>query len=343
MVAIIMGVGHAEALLSVESRFFKGEDNIASDNDASYLINVVGAPTILDVGDRVQGILSINTIEGQSSGNVNAVGVAGFVNEFTAVFDFTAAAAFVPGTLLAGAPVACAPAKGVSCDYLFGPTKGFDVLIGLKAGDFKAGTTIALFEDSAVNFTRILKKGVFDDGAAPFPPGTADIGVGPFASEVSLRGTAMDGGIANLRVLLGFGGDPDELILATSLGSDITAIKTTAAGSIVGGFNVQQSILQNNFLGLAFQQVNAGVTIPGSGGNGKIDVNGSGSLLGGGCPSPPASAGVCDTNTPFDSFSNVDFTVHPVFEPGSLLLFGSTLVAAGFGAGVVRYRKGTKK
>ena len=65
-----------------------------------------------------------------------------------------------------------------------------------------------------------------------------------------------------------------------------------------------------------FAQVLARVTLPG--GDGLIDVNGQGGIL-----------GTLGIDTPYWAFNNVDFTIvpHPVPEPATLALLGIVLLS----------------
>jgi len=114
---------------------------LLSDNSAEYLINIGADDNTVDVGDRLRGILSINTIENPGTTPVGSGGNP----ELTALFDVT-----VTGKV-------CAGAGTTLCSFTFGATPGFAAeAAGLGFANV-AGAAIAFFEDddAIYDFTRV--------------------------------------------------------------------------------------------------------------------------------------------------------------------------------------------
>lgn len=132
--ALAIGLVGAAQATPIASSFFPGQINQLSDNNAEYLINANGSTSdagdsILDVGDRLVGIFTIETIEnltgGGATNNLNATG-----RELTGVYDITVSSKTASLT-------------------------GFDFFFAATALD---GTAIRLFDGAVQNFSRI------DDG-----------------------------------------------------------------------------------------------------------------------------------------------------------------------------------
>lgn len=167
---------------------------------------------------------------------------------------------------------------------------GFNYTFGATAAN---GIAVRVFDDATQNYTRL------------------DGGVGVRAARLAaLLGNASDG----LSFLdLGI----DQYWFSAVTTDDIAVIGALPPGQAVNSFLVSLNILNNNS-GLTFNKVNCGVTPGGLLGFHQADICGSGSLL-----------GVGGAVTPFDSFSNIDFTANVVPEPGMLALLGLGLVGMG--------------
>jgi hypothetical protein len=132
-VALSMGAAGAAQAGTVLSQMFGGFQQF-SDNSAEFLINAPGTGVnTVDVGDRLHGIFSFQTIEQAPA--THSIGAGSGNNELTGVFDITV-------TGKAGGPGAFT--------YTFGPTAGW-----AAANGYAAGAMIAFYEDAANNYSRV--------------------------------------------------------------------------------------------------------------------------------------------------------------------------------------------
>lgn len=264
----------------IASQFFPGQLNQLSDNNAEYLVNADGSlsnagDSKLDLGDRLVGSFTIETIENLTGGgqtnNLNASG-----RELTGFFDVTVRTK-VDLSLFGGNGFA----------YTFGATDA-------------NGIAIRLFDDAVQDYSRI------------------DGGVGTKEDRLAALMATAKGGLSFIDLGI------NKYWSATTTTDDIALLGSLPTSQAVNTFLVSLSIINNNS-GLLFNQVSCGVSPTGPLALHQTDVCGSGSLLGRG-----------GATTPFDSFSNVDFSVNLVPEPSSIALAGLALLAAG---GVARRRK----
>lgn len=271
-ILLAAGVATAAQATPIAGSFFPGQLNQLSDNNAEYLVNRDGSlsnagDSILDQGDRLVGMFTIETIEALASGGQNNLNATG--RELTGIFDITV----VSKQIFAG-PL------GSIYSYTFAATD-------------LAGTAVRLFDGNTQDYTRL------DDGT-----GTRA------ARLAALMGTASNGlDFMTLGI--------NKYWVATTNTDDIAAIGALPPGQAVNTFQASFDILTNNS-GLMFDKVSCGLTPTGPLGIHTTDVCGSGSLL-----------GTLGVQTPFDSFSNVDFTVKPIPEPASLALLGLGIFGIG--------------
>lgn len=302
-VTLMLGAGGVQAA-SVESQFFPGELNQLSDNDAESQNVDLNGDGFLWVGDTLRATGTIETIEDKTGGGgTNNLGANDANLDFISEIEVLSAAVTTDldnscggdptcggGTLLTGDELA---------DYVFGPNAAFTTELSLNAN-----TVIALYEGT-VAYDR----------------------TGTIANAES---TVLEGGAADLLFELGFGLDADEVWEAFGAPTNLDVFALTPDGTPIGTYQVQLSFLANN-TSLEFEQVSAGCnsifapTFP-CAGDGLIDVNGGGSLL-----------GVQGATTSYAAFSNVDFTVFVVPEPASIALLSMGFL--GIGAAAARRRR----
>lgn len=127
--ALVAGTGAAQAG-NVASQLFTGFQQL-SDNSAEYLINAPGThATKVDVGDRLRGIFTIETIE--QAPTTNQIGAGSGHHELTGLFD-------IQVTSKVGGPGAYS--------WTFGPSGMLD--------SYYSGAMIVFFDDAATNYSRV--------------------------------------------------------------------------------------------------------------------------------------------------------------------------------------------
>lgn len=197
--AALMGLASVANAASVANTLFPGFQQL-SDNSAEYLINADpnATDTTLDLGDRLVGIFTIETVE--KAGNpTRFLGAGTGNNELTGIFDATVVGVFGgPGGLLS------------PFIYVFAPTASFESTYG-------AGAMVALFEDSTPDYRRV------------------DDGVGAPDTVADLIATASDGthvltGSMNV--------PGATFWMATAVTNDISVVGSIAAPGNGGTFNL---------------------------------------------------------------------------------------------------------
>ena len=211
---------------------------------------------------------------------------------------------FQPGfelTAIADITILTTLVVGGVTTFVFGPSGAAGVLAG-----FAAGTTVAIWTDPTPDLD------------------VANSNCGTRAQCLALAGLGGTDGSA-LWATIGFFGDPDSLWVSspTTTGATISAVQAGAASQSFGTFNFSQSIGVNN-TGVLFGLQSCGAFCA-PGGDGKVQVVGNGQILGG--------QGL--TATQWTARSKADAQLAPLPEPGSLVLLGAALAAAG----AIRRRK----
>ena len=146
-------VGGAQAA-SVSSQLFLGFTNQWSDNSAEAIVIDPNGNGFLDLGDSLEGILTINTVENLDVVvPTNSLGL-GTNNELSGVFGIvvTSLSVLVDPDASCGGSAACV--GGLSGDelafYSFGPSAAFIAEFGASAG-----TMVILYEDPIAEYTRL--------------------------------------------------------------------------------------------------------------------------------------------------------------------------------------------
>ena len=187
---------------------------------------------------------------------------------------------------------------GPNGQLIFGPSGAAGVLSG-----FAAGTTVALWTDATPDLEVI----------------NSDCGTR--AQCLALAGLGGTDG-STLFMTIGFFGDLDAIWVSAPAagGTTISTVQNGGASTIFGNFNYAQQVGVNN-TGLILGEQSC-LPFCGLGGNGLIQVTGSGDILGG--------QGLVAAQ--WTARSDNEAQIVPLPEPGSLVLLGAGLLAfAGMG------------
>jgi len=243
--SLLIGMGAQAA--SVEGTLFGGVQQL-SDNSAESLIES-GAPNgLVDVGDRLRGIFTIETVEPLGGGSTRFLGGVSGNHELTGLFDVTVVAKIDTGV----------PGPG-RYTFIFAPTAGFAAEIGGPAG-----SAVAFYQDATPDYSRLN-------------PGCTTTGLGGDCEAL------VSGGDASLLWVAGFDGlNGDEFWNATAFTDSIGAIGAAGSATAGGFFNIGLDLLLNNGTKI-FKNVDCGFPS----GPTLLEFCGSGSLLGKGGATTP--------------------------------------------------------
>ena len=217
---LLFVVGGAQAA-SVEATLFNGLQQL-SDNSAEALIDCTpgalgctGTAGKVDVGDRLRGIFTIETVEPGGGGVTRNLGAGSSNAELTGLFDVTVMRKFSPAP---GDPFG-------TYTFIFEPTASFAAEIGGPVGSM-----VAFYQDNSPDYSRIS-------------PACSSAAIGGNCEQLATTGTG-----GSLLWVAGFlAGDTNQFWAATGVVTDdIAVVGGLSSAQTGGGFNIGLNLLLNN-------------------------------------------------------------------------------------------------
>ncbi|MBL4803155.1 MAG: PEP-CTERM sorting domain-containing protein [Emcibacter sp.] len=213
--ALVASFGISSANAASINSLVNGTTSL-NDRSAEILINWDGGnDTTLDVGDKLRGMINIDTIDGTGIGTANPAN-----SELTAIFEVVVISAteVIPGLWR----------------FAFGPSADFAAEIANYGFSGNAGAAIAFFEDTTPDFNR--------DGT--LAEGFASTGAGTVTTAAGYDGAgSVDAGVS---AFWSFGFDGiDDFWIAETASNDVTAAGGFSFPLAFGNFNLGLSLLDN--------------------------------------------------------------------------------------------------
>lgn len=208
-VGALMSLGMAQAA-TVSNTLFSGLNQL-SDNSAESLIDMGGsAAGIVDVGDRLRGIFSVNSVEDlNGGGGTRPLGQGSVNNQLAGIFDITLINKIDSGVAGIG-----------RYTYIFAPTAAFGAGLGV------AGAAVAFYENVGDTYERLN-------------PTCTTTGAGNDCENLITVGSS-------LLWVAGIGAGSSGFWTASAFTDNIALIGSAGSSSAGGAFNMGLDLLLNN-------------------------------------------------------------------------------------------------
>lgn len=295
MGAVVFGLGGVAPASATTIQSFLFNNTLWNDLSVEGQNVDLNGNKLLDVGDTLRGILTINNVTDQPPGSGTTTNVAATGTEITAIFE----AQIATKTLVSATG---GPGGTPLYNFTFTPNAAFGTSVGV------VGAMAAFYFDTSPDFQI---SGATCTSAAP---------------GGSCESHATDGA---LKLVLGESADTDFLWQALGATDNTALLQNVSTTTSVGTFNANLFVLLNN-TGFGFNQIPS--EIPGYvtpvGADGLIDVAVDGTVRGK-CAAFSAP-GVCSTAaTVYQAEDKSDFHFRAVPEPTTIAIIGMGLLGMG--------------